>query len=221
MAPFSIMATFLHVGCGNKRKNSTTRAFDDAQWQEVRLDIDPRVKPDVVSSITRMPEVQDGSMDAIFSSHNLEHLHAHEVPAAMSEFVRVLKPDGFMVITCPDLQAIAALIAEDNLMQVAYTSAAGPITPLDMVYGLQKALARGDMHMAHRCGFTQKVLVATLKGCGFAAVASIRRPNVFDLWALASKSPRTAEEIEAMALAHFPAGITASGRAQAVPADAS
>jgi hypothetical protein len=31
----------------------------------------------------------------------------------------------------------------------------------------------------------------------------------------------TAEEIEAMALAHFPAGITASGRAQAVPADAS
>jgi NADH-quinone oxidoreductase subunit M len=56
---------------------------------------------------------------------------------------------------------------------------------------------------------------------GFAAMASMRRPHVFDLWALASKSPRTAEEIEAVALAHFPAGITASGRAQAVPADAS
>ena len=126
-----------------------------------------------------------------------------------------------MVITCPDLQAIATLIAVDKLMQVAYNSAAGLITPQDTVYGLQKALARGDMHMAHRCGFTQKVLVATLKACGFAAVASIRRPNVFDLWALASKSPRTAEELGAMAMAHFPLGLAASGTSQAVPADAS
>lgn len=215
------MATFLHVGCGHKRKNSTTRTFDDPQWQEVRLDIDPRTQPDVVSSITHMHEVSSQSMDAIFSSHNLEHLHAHEIPAALKEFVRVLTPDGFMVLTCPDLQAIAALIAEDKLMQVAYHSAAGPITPLDMVYGLQKALAKGDMHMAHRCGFTQKVLVATLKACGFAAVASLRRPQAYDLWALASKSPRTAEQVKALALAHFPLEKTASDTTRAVPADAS
>lgn len=215
------MATFLHVGCGNKRKNSTTRAFDNPQWQEVRLDIDPKMKPDVLCSITHMPDVQDSSVDAIFSSHNLEHLHAHEVPAALREFIRVLKPDGFMVLTCPDMQAIAALIAEDKLMQVAYTSAAGPITPLGMVYGLQKALAGGDMHMAHRCGFTQKVLVATLQGCGFTAVASIRRPNQFDLWAQSSKSSRAADELQAMALAHFPPGLTASGTTQAAPAVAS
>ena len=215
------MATFLHVGCGHKRKNSTTRAFDHPQWQEVRLDIDPRTQPDVVNSITQMHGVLSESMDAVFSSHNLEHLHAHEIPAALKEFVRVLTPDGFMVLTCPDLQAIAALIAEDKLMHVAYTSPAGPITPLDMVFGLQKALAKGDMHMAHRCGFTQKVLVATLKACGFAAVASIRRPHVFDLWALASKSPRTAEEVKALALAHFPLETATSGTTRVVPEDAS
>ena len=58
----------------------------------------------MVGSITQMDAVETASMDAIFSSHNLEHLHAHEVPVAMAEFIRVLKPKGYMVITCPDLQ---------------------------------------------------------------------------------------------------------------------
>lgn len=215
------MATFLHVGCGHKRKNDTTRAFNHPQWQEIRLDIDRRAKPDVLNRITHMHGVGNNSMDAIFSSHNLEHLHAHEIPAALKEFVRVLTPEGFMVLTCRDLQTIAGLIAEDKLMETAYESAQGPVSPLDMVYGLQKALAKGDMHMAHRCGFTRKVLVATLKACGFAAVASIRRPHAFDLWALASKSPRNAEEIKALALAHFPLEAAASGTTQADLVDAS
>lgn len=211
------MATFLHVGCGHKRQNATTREFGSSQWNELRLDIDPRAQPDVVGSITQMDAVETASMDAIFSSHNLEHLHAHEVPVAMAEFIRVLKPKGYMVITCPDLQTIAELIAKDKLMHTAYNSAAGPITPLDMVFGLQKALARGDMHMAHRCGFTQNVLVATLKSCGFAAVASMRRPAMFDLWALASKAALTADNLNQLAQAHFPLPTKRSDKAVAAP----
>jgi predicted SAM-dependent methyltransferase len=215
------MAIFLHVGCGRKHKNATTRGFNTPDWTEIRLDIDPRVKPDLVGSITQMDAVETASMDAVFSSHNLEHLHAHEVPMAMAEFARVLKPEGYMVIACPDLQAVAALIAQDKLIHPAYKSPAGTITPLDMVFGLQKALARGDMHMAHRCGFTQSVLVATLKSSGFAAVASMRRPAKFDLWALASISPRSAEDLQTLAKSHFPAGVKQPGTAVAVPADAS
>ena len=214
------MATFLHVGCGRKHKNATTRAFDSAEWSEIRLDIDPQMQPDVVGSITDMQAIQTASMDALFSSHNLEHLHAHEVPKALSEFVRVLKPNGYMVITCPDLQTIASLIANDKLMETAYTSAAGPITPLDMVFGLQKALARGDMHMAHRCGFTQNVLVASLKFSGFAAVASMRRPGMFDLWALASKSPLSSEALHGLAESHFPLPLKPADKAAASPVDA-
>ena len=216
-----IMATFLHVDCGHKRKHATTRGFDTSAWTEIRLDIDPKAKPDLVGSIKQMTGVETDSMDAIFSSRNLEHLHAHEVPSAMKEFVRVLRPDGYMVITCADLQSVATLIAEDKLMHAAYQSAIGPVTPLDMVFGLQKALARGEMHLAHRCGFTQKVLVATLKSCGFTAVASMRRPAKFDLWALASVSPRTAEELQALAQAHFPSAIKKPNKAAVVPADVS
>ena len=105
----------------------------------------------------------DGRCDALFSSHNIEHLYAHEVPLALREFRRVLKPEGFVVITCPDLQSICAEVAEDRLTQTAYQSPAGPIAPIDMLYGLRSALARGNLYMAHRSGFTLKVLVATLR----------------------------------------------------------
>ena len=215
------MATFLHVGCGTKYKNATTRGFNTPEWNELRLDIDPKVKPDVIGSITQMTSVQSQSMDAIYSSHNIEHLNAYEVPAALSEFKRVLSNDGFLVLTCPDLQSVAELIARDKLMQPAYNSAAGPISPLDMVFGLQSAIAKGNQFMAHRCGFTQKVLVATLKAAGFASIASARRPAAFDLWVLASKVQLQDTELQGLAMTHFPTNINAGHIPAADPQAAS
>ena len=198
------MKTFLHVGCGHHRKAQTTAAFAGPDWLEIRLDIDPNVRPDVVSGMTDMQAVPDGSIDAIFSAHNIEHLYPHEVPLAFGEFLRVLKPDGFLVITCPDLQAVAMLVAEDKLEDTAYVAAAGPIAPLDMLYGHRKQVAEGNLFMAHHCGFTEKPLAATLERCGFKSTASTRRPFFFDLWTIAAKAPLHRPEILALAQAHFP-----------------
>ena len=66
------MPTFLHVGCGAKHKDQTTRGFNTPEWHELRLDIDPSVAPDVVGTMTDMAAVADASVDAIFSSHNLD-----------------------------------------------------------------------------------------------------------------------------------------------------
>jgi hypothetical protein len=90
-----------------------------------------------------------------------------------------------------------------------------------MVFGLQKALARGEMHLAHRCGFTQKVLVATLKAAGFASIASARRPAAFDLWVLASKTKLQDTELQDLAMAHFPSNISAGRIPAAAPQAAS
>lgn len=200
------MPTFLHVGCGPKRKDMTTRGFNTSDWQEIRLDIDAAVEPDVTGTMTDMTAVADGSVDAIFSSHNIEHLYPHEVPLALKEFLRVLKDDGFAVITCPDLQSVCALIAEDKLTEPAYTAPAGPITPLDILYGHRPPMARGNLYMAHRCGFTRKVLQGTLQSVGFQSVATLARGRApfFDLWALASKSPRSEDELRELAKQHFP-----------------
>jgi ubiquinone/menaquinone biosynthesis C-methylase UbiE len=200
------MQTFLHVGCGPKRKEKTTRGFNTPNWAEIRLDIDPSAAPDITGTMTDMSGVASASVDAVFSSHNIEHLYPHEVPIALAEFRRVLKADGFLVITCPDLKSVCALIAEDKLTEAAYTSPAGPIAPLDILYGHRPAMAQGNLYMAHRCGFTEKVLSGTLRSAGFAAVGTVCRGRApfFDLWAVASVSERSEDEMRHLARAHFP-----------------
>jgi len=86
------MKTLLHVGCGQKHKDRTTAGFNRPEWHEIRLDIDPKVQPDVIGTMLDMSAVATGSMDAVYSSHNIEHLYPYEVPVALNEFLRVLKP---------------------------------------------------------------------------------------------------------------------------------
>jgi predicted SAM-dependent methyltransferase len=199
------MPQFLHVGCGPKRQHQTTRGFALAQWQEVRFDIDPTVAPDVIGSMTDLSAVATASMDALFSSHNIEHLYPHEVPTALAEFHRVLHPNGFAVITCPDLQSVCELVAQNKLLEPAYQSPAGPIAPLDILYGHRPAMAHGNLYMAHRCGFTEKVLLGTLEQAGFTSMVSMRRAHPFyDLWVLACRTPTSQDALRALALAHFP-----------------
>lgn len=197
--------TFLHVGCGGKRKEQTTRGFNTPDWHEVRLDIDPQVQPDILGSMLDLRAIPDASMDAVFSSHNIEHLYAHEVPVALKEFHRVLKPDGFLVLTCPDVQSVAELVAQDKLVEPCYVSPAGPIAPIDILWGHRPSLARGNHFMAHKVGFTQRVLTGTLREAGFAMVATMRHgAPAFELWALAVKSQRPEAEVIALARLHFP-----------------
>lgn len=200
------MRKFLHVGCGHNRQDKAGPGFRSSQeWQELRFDIDETVLPDVVGSMTNMSLLADNSVDALYSAHNIEHLYPHEVPLALQEFRRVIKTEGFVVITCPDLQSVCQMVANDKLTDVAYHSPAGPITPLDMLYGHREVMARGNLFMSHRCGFTQKVLEASLLNAGFASVAVARRSTNFDLWALASKNPIAQNELLALAKQHFPA----------------
>ena len=71
-------------------------------------DIDENCEPDVIGTMTDMSTLDDNSFDAIYSSHNIEHLFFHEVP--FKKFIRVLKDDGFLFIRCPDLQSLGQLV---------------------------------------------------------------------------------------------------------------
>lgn len=176
----------LHVGCGPANPAKLPQPFRCADWQEIRLDIDPAVAPDILGTMTDMAEVADGSMDALYSSHNVEHLYAHEVPLAFAEFFRVLKPGGFAMVTCPDLQSLGQLLAEGKLEDQAYVSPAGPITPLDILYGLRTAVARGNHFMAHKTGYTNQTLGQKLVQAGFGPVR-VSKGQCFDIWARAEK----------------------------------
>lgn len=195
----------LHVGCGPKRRNATTRTFAGPGWRELRFDIDPAAKPDLLGSITDMSAVADRSVDALFTSHTVEHLFWHEVPVAFAEFRRVLRPDGFAVITCPNLKAIAEMVVQDRLTEPAYVSPSGPITPLDVIFGHGASLKAGRLYMAHRCGFSETTLRDALVAAGFAAVVTrATGATTYDLWAVATAKPLPRHELIALAEAHFP-----------------
>ena len=180
---FAVQArTVLHVGCGAADPAKLPAAFfPPGAWRELRLDIDPGVSPDIVASITEMPMVAAASVDAVWSAHTLEHLASHEVPVALAEFHRVLTPGGFVLVTMPDLQQVAELVAAGKLEDAAYVSAMGPIAPLDMLYGFRPALAAGNAFMGHRTGFTAGTLAVHLQNAGFQTVR-VQRDGHFALW---------------------------------------
>jgi len=104
--------TLLHIGCGAASPNRMPACFRRPEWQEIKLDIDPEVCPDIIASITDMSQIADASIDAVWSSHNLEHIETHAVPVALKEIRRVLRPGGFALINLPNLERIAQLISQ-------------------------------------------------------------------------------------------------------------
>ncbi|MBV8936039.1 MAG: methyltransferase domain-containing protein [Alphaproteobacteria bacterium] len=188
-APAAPAKIVLNVGCGYPLRQKLHPHFHGPEWREVRLDLDPAVQPDIVCSITDISPVETDSVDAVWSSHNLEHLQRHEVPLALAEFIRVLKPHGLLLLTLPDLQQVAQLVVEDRLEDSAYISQSGPITALDMIFGHTASLARGNKFMAHRTGFTARTLYKLLTEAGFVEVM-LRRGSSFDLWATGHKPER-------------------------------
>lgn len=157
------------------------------------------MKPDLVASVADLSAIPDGSVNAVWSAHCVEHLFAHEVPLAIAGFRRVLSDQGFACIIVPDLQAIAHWIADDRLHETIYQSAAGPVTAHDMVWGFGPAVANGKTAMAHRCGFTPTVFLEYLKDAGFSEIVLRRRSSTWELAGLAlqrpSKSPRQREKL--------------------------
>jgi predicted SAM-dependent methyltransferase len=175
----------LNAGSGPQTARSIAPLFKTADWEEVRLDIDPSVNPTVVGSIADMSaQFEAATFDAVWSSHTLEHLFAHEVLPALNEVRRVLKPDGFALIFCPDIESVVQHLLEHGAEHVAYVSQAGPITPLDMLYGHSASIAQGRHYMAHNTGFTADRLGNLLVDAGFSTV-NVRRDEHFEICALA------------------------------------
>ena len=174
----------LHVGCGPLAAEKLHESFRGDDWTEVRLDINPGAHPDIVASITDMSVVPSESFDALYSSHNLEHLAPHDLPAALREFYRVLRPQGYALITLPDLQQAAEYIAAGRAEETVFMTNKGPITPLDMLYGFRPLLAANPF-MAHRFGYTAATLEKALREAGFLHVC-VERDGEFNLWAVVS-----------------------------------
>lgn len=94
------------------------------------------------------------SVEAVFSSHVMEHLFADEVDRLVGELARVMVPGGVCRVVVPDLEEVVALY-----------DPADPAAFLDAMFEIGR---RSDIRNAHHTGFTGQSLAALFKRHGFA-----------------------------------------------------
>lgn len=197
------MKTLLHVGCGPQDK-SELKGFNSDNWSEIRLDIDEDVNPDIVGTLIDLKLVESASVDAVYSAFNIDHIYPHEVPIALKEFYRVLKDDGIVVITCPDMQGVCEAIAQDKLLDVLYDSSSGPISPIDVLFGNRREVSGGNEFMAKKGGFTYSELDRVFFEAGFMTRVGGRREEMYELFLVAFKQEKSNEEIQKIAIPFIP-----------------
>jgi SAM-dependent methyltransferase len=177
----------VNVGCGPLKGSKLPAYFEG--WRQLRVDVDAAVEPDILTDLTDLSAIADSSADAVWAAHCIEHLYAHQVALALAEFRRILRDGGFACGIVPDLQAVGSYLVADRLHAPVYQSAAGPVTPHDILFGFGAAIASGRESMAHRCGFTPGMLQHCFLPLSFGEVLLRRRSQQLELVALARVEP--------------------------------
>ena len=137
-------------------------------------------------------------VDAVYCSHNLEHYYQHDVAKVLKGFLHVLKPTGFAEIRVPDIRSVMHRCISGNLDvdDILYTSAAGPISVHDVIYGWETQIEKSGVDFyAHKTGFTESTLRRRLQDAGFHKVLIAENPEAFELCALAFKQEPAPEQL--------------------------
>ena len=141
----------LDVGCG-------IRPMTGEEWET--LDMRSAIKltngtifnPDIVANIlTGIPRPNE-TYDLVRLSSVLEHFSKRENNKIIDECYRVLKPNGVIWISVPDMMAIAEYLLEENKV----------FQMMNFIYGEQDY--EGNLH---KWGYTNTTLSELLESKGF------------------------------------------------------
>jgi ubiquinone/menaquinone biosynthesis C-methylase UbiE len=99
---------------------------------------------------------------------------------ALQELCRVLKTGGHALILVPDMHRVFDFALKHGIDAIAYESPAGSITPLDMIYGHSASIKEGNSFMAHKTGFTEKLLQKLMQK--YFGVVQVQLLYDFDLF---------------------------------------
>lgn len=140
----------LNVGCGRKLLKG---------FINIDLGYDFKDKNFLKADVRELP-FKDNSVDYILARQVLEHITFLNVPNTLHEWIRVLKPGGRMVITCPNFDLMAKDWLESEFsINGAYEMAQGlygnqmgdyethlsPITPAILQFYLQQEPVTGSI----------------------------------------------------------------------------
>ncbi len=133
------------------------------------LDVDPATEPDILLDAREIAALDSDPYDAVYCSHCLEHFYKHDVPKVLKGFLHVLKDEGCVELYVPNLTHLFHELQErcHDISDVWYRVGSQPITFHDALYGWDVAMTNGNLHYAHKCGFTAMSLSGALYQAGF------------------------------------------------------
>lgn len=149
----------LNLGAGQRRLDGF-----------LNIDIRPQFEPDIIGDVTDLSQFADGSVDEIRMDAVYEHIYPHKRQQALQEWLRVLKPDGRLVINwVPDFDAMVKLYGGVG------PSPQFPTFDIEMVRRLFYGAAPKDEPSLHKDVFTTDKIVHELTEAGFV-VAEVNYP---------------------------------------------
>ena len=138
----------LNIGCGR-------RVLDG--W----VNVDKAVRgsePDIDADVRDLP-FPDNYADEVMAIHLIEHFYVWEAPDVVSEWHRVLRPGGKIVLECPDLV---------KTVKHMYEGRGEPHLTMWPLYGDPSHM---DPLMCHKWGYTPDSLAKLLDYVGFKGIA--------------------------------------------------
>jgi len=136
------------------------------------LDIEPRPEVDYVAHASDLSQFENNSIDVIYASHVLEHFYhnlGNEVIRTLTEWHRVLKPGGMLLISVPDLKTICWLYLNPNLLPMERHHL------IKIIYGGQI-----NIYDVHKVGFDFEILGMYLEEVGFEEYEQTSEFNLFN-----------------------------------------
>ena len=134
------------------------------------LNVRPDDNTDYIGNVTDLSMFRNESWDEIYASHILEHLdYRAELPHVLTELYRILKTDGVLKISVPDLEILAKLLVHpglnfQNRFHVMRMIMGGQTNPYDY----------------HKVAFTFEFMQMFLGQAGFKTLKRVQSHGVFD-----------------------------------------
>lgn len=124
----------------------------------INVDLDPRA--DVVTAVGKLGAFKDGEVDEIYAIHLFEHLNRMELAPVLTEWRRVLRVGGKLILELPCLEKIAQMVV-DGVEDVRLT-----------MFGIFGDVREPSPYMRHQWCYTTKELSQILSQAGFKVEVS-------------------------------------------------
>jgi SAM-dependent methyltransferase len=151
----------LHVGCGSR----IFEGYLNVDGEYMRED--PRV---LIHDITTTFPIADNTVDEILSVHVLEHITRGRVKVMLEEWLRILKPGGFVAIEWPDFYKMCKEVVDHPECLSIFADRRLQKRSILGIYGDNERYP--DPVMWHKWGYSEASMQELLIHCGYTRTQS-------------------------------------------------